>query len=227
MWYPTKRGKELYEKRDIQYLMNNVAWGDSFAMEAIGVDYLCRINRKTDENIDSSDDDIDIIDGIFLAIYWFDKSIEAGKIDTNYWIGETIDFQARICGSSGAYYRSSFLEHLSKFQENPVFKEVMKSKSGCLYKIFRDKTICHFDSKIYYSRAVNVGDSSAAYRLGELYLLDWYRDYKNHLAYPSDYVKPCCEDLLEAKKYLEYAAKNGEAEAFNLIFEVMQGMSDD
>ena len=141
MWYPTKRGKELYEKRDIQYLMNNVAWGDSFAMEAIGVDYLCRINRKTDENIDSSDDDIDIIDGIFLAIYWFDKSIEAGKIDTNYWIGETIDFQARICGSSGAYYRSSFLEHLSKFQENPVFKEVMKSKSGCLYKIFRDKTI--------------------------------------------------------------------------------------
>ncbi|SEH44729.1 sel1 repeat family protein [Selenomonas sp. KH1T6] len=226
MWCPTKRGKELYEERDIQYLMNNVAWGDSFAMEAIGLDYLRRVDRKVDDNVDSSDDDIDIMDGIFLAIYWFDRAIESGKINTNYWIGETIDFEARTRGSSSAYYRHFFLEHLSRFKESSVFEKVMASKTGYLYKILQDEGICHFDSKIYYSKAVNVGDSSAAYRLGELYLWDWYRDYKNHLAYPSDYVKPCTNDLLEAKKYLDYAAKNGEDEAFNLIFEVIQGMSE-
>lgn len=216
MGYPTKRMKELRIKRNVRNLTKKAANGDASAMEALGINF---VRRVADEN-----DSINCFDGLLSALYWFDKAVAAGKEDTNYWIGETIDLDLYCRGSSGAYYHHGFLEYLSKNSENPMLKEVMAAKTGYLYKVLNDKGIFPFDNESFYLKAANCGDSSASYRLGEIYLMKWLSDYKNYMIDPKEEIPPHNEDLMKARKYLEYASKNGEDEAFPIIFDVMKDL---
>ncbi len=226
MGAPTNRRGELRIKRNVRYLMEKAADGDASAMEELGKDFFRRVYQKLAENNgDTSEvenDDINIFEGVFSALYWFDKAVAYGKTDANYWIGETIDLEFSCRGSSSAYYRSFFLEGISRFSQGSIFKETMENKKGYLYQVLNHRGIFPFDNILFYIKAANCGDSSAAYRLGEIYLMRWFAACKSFIACPDEEPRPCDEDLLEAKKYLEYASQNGEREAFFLIFDVMQ-----
>ncbi len=231
MWCPTNRMKALYRKRDIQYLMKKANNGDASAMEEVGIDFFRKVKRKHEDDYasvaEAEADDTDCLDGLISALYWFDKAVIAGKIDANYWIGETIDLDRRCRGNSGAYYHHAFLEYIARNAKTPMLEDVMARKNGYLYEAISEKKgISPFDNLSFYTKAANCGDSSAAYRLGEIHLINWYSDYKNYIAYPDEVPKPCYEDLMEARKYLEYASRNGEDEAFTLILDMIQEMAE-
>ena len=227
MWYTTKRMKELEERRDIKYLTKQASNGDASAMEGIGLEYFWLVKRNATDDYktveEAESDDTDCMDGILSALYWFEKAVDAGKINANYWIGELFELDLYCRGTSGAYYHHAFLEYLSKNVENPIIKDVMETKRGYLYKMLSEKrTIWPYDNEMFYIKAANHGDSSAAFRLGEIYMNKWYKDCKNYNAYPKEEPKPSKEDLIQSMKYLEYASKNGESEVFSFIFDIIE-----
>ena len=229
MWYHTKRMKELGIRRDIQYLRKKASNGDASAMEEIGLDYFWLVKRKLTDDYktveDAESDDTDCMDGILSALYWFEKAVDVGKLDTNYWIGELFYLDLYCRGNSGSHYHQAFLEYLSRNGEKPILKEVMETKRGYLYKMLSEKrTIWPYDNEMFFIKAANIGDSSAAFCLGEIYLNKWYKSCKIYNEYPEEVPKPDVEDLIQAMKYLEYASKNGESEVFSLIFDIIQEM---
>lgn len=212
-------------------MTRQAAKGDASAMEEIGLHYFWLLNRNVTEDYSTEEeaesDDTDYMDAILSALYWFEKAVDAGKVDTNYWIGELFELDLRSSGTAGAYYHHAFLEYLSRNAEKPIFKEVMETKRGYLYTMLSEKkSIWPYDSEMFYIKAANHGDPSAAFCLGEIYLNNWYKDCKNYNAYPEEESKPNIEDLRQALKYLEFASKNGAGEAFPLIFDILQEMGE-
>lgn len=229
MRYFTKRMKALEFHRDIQYLTRQAANGDATAMEEIGLNYFWLVKRKATDSYrtggEAENDDTDCMDGIMSALYWFEKAVDAGKVDTNYWIGELFELDLYCRGSSGAYYHHAFLEYLSINAEKPIFKEVIKTKRGYLYKMLSEKrSIFPYDNELFFIKAANHGDSSAAFRLGEIYLNKWYSDCKNFNICHEEEPEPDSEDLAQAMKYLKYASQNGEDEVFAFISDIVQEM---
>ena len=165
-------------------------------------------------------DEIDIFEGMLSAIYWFDKAIENGKIDSNYWIGETIDLYA-YCGIGGqSYYPAYFREFLQTDKCKKLFQEVLDLKKGYLYKIFADDCIHFWDRESFYKKAAEIGDSSAAFRLGEIYLNYWFDNYYEHIKYNESLTSYSYLNL--AEKYLRQAFKNKEPDVIPLIFKIFE-----
>ena len=215
--YSTKRIlKELHIKRNMKKLFTLVEAGNARAMEKIGTNFFCRV---LDE-----DDDIDIFEGMLSAFYWFDKAVEFGKIDSNYWIGETIDLYC-YCGIGGqAYYGHHFREFIRSQKCKCIFHEVLDLGKGYLFKILKEEHINFWENKIFYQKVAEVGDSSAAFRLGEIYLNEWCRDYIEHLI-DREYPKANSNDLKQAEKYLYYALTNGEPEVVSLMFKIFDAIN--
>ena len=161
----------LNVRRNVKRLTLDAENGDPIAMEKIGIDFFRRVLNTHFLHCGYSKDfkkkdEIDIFEGMLSSIYWFDKAIENGKIDSHYWIGETIDLYA-YCGIGGqSYYPVHFKEFLKSDKCQKIFQEVLDSKKGYLYKIFEDCYIRFWDREDFYKKAADVGDSSAAFRLG-------------------------------------------------------------
>ena len=212
--YSTKRIiKDLHIKRRINKLIPIAKDGDAKAMEKIGIDFFRRV-------LDDCDD-INIFEGILSAFYWFDQAVEYGKIDSNYWIGETIDLYC-YCGIGGqAYYGYFFREFIHSQECKYMFHDVLNSGKGYLFKVLKEEHINFWDNKIFYKTAADVGDSSAAFRLGEIYLNEWCRDYTENLI-DQKYPKANDNDLKRAEKYLHYASAKGEPEVIDLMFKILE-----
>ena len=222
-YFDTKRIlKSLHVKRNIKKLIADVENGDAKAMEKIGIDFFRRV-VYTHINFEEKDE-IDIFEGVLLAIYWFDKAVENGKIDSNYWIGETLELYA-YCGIGGqAYYGYFFREFLKGKKYKEMFQDVVDSKKGYLYEILKSNGINIHDNIFFYQKAADVGDSSASFRLGEIYLNWWFNDYYEHIKYNESLSNSDSLDL--AQKYLCHACKHGEPNVIPLIFKVFEMMRD-
>ena len=228
--YPTKRIlKNLNVRRNLKKLLIAAENGDAIAMEKFGIDFFRRVVNTNDAHCHGCNsnykekEDIDIFEGMLSAIFWFEKAVEHGKIDANYWIGETIDLYA-YCGIGGqAYYPASFKEFLQSKKCRYMFKEVIESQKGYLYKIFQEESIFFWENVVFYEKAANVGCSSSAFRLGELYLNHWYRIYYDHVKNHGD--SPSFDDLDKAQKYLYFAYQKNEPEVISLIFNVFNSLN--
>ena len=210
--------KNIHVKRNLKKLTIAAENGNAKAMEKIGIDFFRRV---LDVEFDKGEN-IDIFEGILLSIHWFDKAIEAGKMDSNYWIGETIELYA-YCGRGGqAYYPHYFKEFIQSKKCQNIFLEIVEAKKGYLYQVLKNGGINIHDNIVFYQKATDVGDSSAAFRLGEIYLNRWYSEYYEYIKYN----KPLSDSdyLSLAQKYLDYACKRGESYAISLLFKVLKIM---
>lgn len=213
-------------RRNLKKLKIFAENGDAPAMEKMGIDFFRRVVcthwLQIGGNVKNfkEKDEIDIFEGILSAIYWFDKAVENDKIDSNYWIGETINLYA-YCGMFGqSYYHAYFKEFIQSDKCKKLFPEVFESKRSYLYEIFRDGYIHFGDRENFYKKAADVGDSSAAFRLGEIYLNYWFDDYCEHIKYNEPLANYSYLNL--AEKYLHYAFKGKELDVIPLIFRIFE-----
>ena len=217
--------KNLHFQRNLKKLKISAENGDAQAMEKIGIDFFRRVLYTHEFHLGSitnfkEKDEIDVFEGMLSAIYWFDRAVENGKIDSNYWIGETIDLYA-YCGILGqSYYPAFFKEFLQSDKCKRLFQEVFDSKKGYLYKIFEDEGIHFYDREDFYKKAAEAGNSSAAFRLGEIYLNYWFNDYYNHVKYNEPLTN--YDYLNLAGKYLHHAFKKREPDVITLIFKIFE-----
>jgi len=99
----------------------------------------------------------------------------------------------------------SYSPNGDKIKEMTV--EVLDFRSGYLYEIL-EEGLDIFKNKFFYQKAADVGDSSAAFRLGEIYLNWWFDNYYEHVRYNETFKAH--NYLKLAEKCLNYAFKNRE-----------------
>lgn len=214
---PTNAVLDMTYANHVEQILMAAKLGDYNAMLQLGIEYVHVMidmhgDRETVSGLKEYHNCFDDYGVMMLyAIFWLEHAEKADAIDikrqANYWLGECMLLYQDSAISSRGYIQLLY-DDMKK--DDYMVKKIEKEKHSFLYRFLFEDEFYYAALLNFYRKAASLGDTSAAYRLGSLFLQDWMNcpDDKHYFD--------------EAKKYLSAAILPKEEYALKDLLDALE-----